>query len=132
MPLRHNDIRATDVSADVNIEPPGFSCLAPCAAAPGPRPERVGACPPLQAMDRQPTERDGGDGHGPASYPQPSAGGPQTLGQEGDLGAVARLELFHDRADMHLDRALTHVELIGDQLVGHPLAQGAGDGQLFR
>ena len=36
----------------------------------------------------------------------------------GNLSAVGRLQLLHDVADVHLDRALPQLQFIGDDLVG--------------
>jgi hypothetical protein len=36
---------------------------------------------------------------------------------------LVAFELFHDVADVHLDRALAHAQLVGDQLVRHAALQ---------
>ena len=41
----------------------------------------------------------------------------QIVCQERDLGPVARLEFAHDIANMNLDSAFAHFELVGDDLV---------------
>ena len=47
--------------------------------------------------------------------------------KKGNLGAIVRLDLAHDVANMDLDGAFAHAELVGDDLVGFTLAQSVED-----
>ena len=51
---------------------------------------------------------------------------------EAGFGAVGHPQLLHDVADVHLHRALAHVELVGDQLVRLAAAQAVRHGRLPR
>ena len=42
------------------------------------------------------------------------------MGTRGDFGTICGVQFFHDIANVHLDGALAHFQLVRDDLVGFP------------
>ena len=51
---------------------------------------------------------------------------------QSDLGSILYVELSHDFAHMHLDCALFHAELLGDDFIGLTFRHGMGYSQFAR